>query len=80
MRRRSVAVRGMAASEVVSITDSLVLRGIDRARDSDLSLWDALIVEAALTADCEVLLAEDLNAGQNFDGVRVSSPFTPLDG
>jgi predicted nucleic acid-binding protein len=76
----AVAVRGMAALEVVPITDSLVLRGIERARDSDLSLGDALIVEAARTANCEVLLTEDLNAGQNFDGVRVRSPFAPLDG
>jgi predicted nucleic acid-binding protein len=61
------------------ITGSLVLRGVDRARDSDLSRWDALIVEAARAADFEVLLTEDLNADQNFGGVQVQNPFVPLE-
>jgi predicted nucleic acid-binding protein len=75
----TIAVRGMAELDVVPITGSLVLRGVDRARDSDLSLWDALIVEAARAADCEVLLTEDLNADQDFGGVQVQNPFVPLD-
>jgi predicted nucleic acid-binding protein len=73
----TAAVRGIADLEVVPITGALVLRGLDRARDSDLSLWDALIVEAARAADCDVLLTEDLNADQDFGGVRVENPFVP---
>jgi predicted nucleic acid-binding protein len=76
----AAGVRGIADLEVVSITGALVLRGIDRARHSDLSLWDALIVEAARAADCQVLLTEDLNADQDFDGVRVENPFVPHTG
>jgi predicted nucleic acid-binding protein len=75
----TTAVRGIADLEVVAITGPLVLRGIDRARDSDLSLWDALIVEAARAADCDVLLTEDLNADQDFGGVRVENPLVPND-
>jgi predicted nucleic acid-binding protein len=75
----TTAVRGIADLEVVAIAGPLVLRGIDRARDSDLSLWDALIVEAVRAADCEVLLTEDLNADQDFGGVQVQNPFVPLD-
>jgi predicted nucleic acid-binding protein len=75
----TIAVRGMAELDVVPITGSLVLRGVDRARDSDLSLWDALIVEAARAADGEVLLTEDLNADQDFGGVQVQNPFVRLD-
>jgi predicted nucleic acid-binding protein len=75
----TAAVRGIADLEVVPITGSLVLRGIDRARDSDLSLWDALIVEAARAADCDVLLSEDLDADEDLGGVRVENPFVPHD-
>jgi predicted nucleic acid-binding protein len=75
----TVAVRGMAELDVVPITGSLVLRGVDRAGDSDLSLWDALIVEAARAADGDVLLTEDLNADQVFGGVQVQNPFVPLE-
>lgn len=40
-----------------------------------LSWWDALIVSAAKTASCDVLLTEDLQHGQTFDGLRVVDPF-----
>jgi len=40
-----------------------------------LSFWDALIVAAAGTASCRYLLTEDLQSGQDFDGVVVVNPF-----
>jgi predicted nucleic acid-binding protein len=41
-----------------------------------ISWWDALIVAAALEQSCSILLTEDLQDGQDFDGVRVVDPFT----
>jgi predicted nucleic acid-binding protein len=41
-----------------------------------LSWWDALIVGAAQVGGCTHLLSEDLQDGQDFDGVQVVSPFT----
>ena len=40
-----------------------------------LSWWDALIVAAAAVAGCRYLLSEDMQAGQDFDGVRLVNPF-----
>jgi predicted nucleic acid-binding protein len=40
-----------------------------------LSFWDALVVAAAQTADCTHLLTEDLQDGQNLDGLVVMNPF-----
>jgi predicted nucleic acid-binding protein len=40
-----------------------------------LSWWDALIVAAARVADCSHLLTEDLQHGQDLDGLRVIDPF-----
>jgi predicted nucleic acid-binding protein len=37
--------------------------------------WDALIVAAAQLSDCIQLLTEDLQAGQNLDGLLVINPF-----
>jgi predicted nucleic acid-binding protein len=37
--------------------------------------WDAAIVEAARVVGCEVIYSEDLNDGQDFDGVRIENPF-----
>jgi predicted nucleic acid-binding protein len=39
------------------------------------SFWDALIVAAAQRAECGYLLSEDLQAGQDLDGVLVVNPF-----
>ena len=49
-----------------------------------LSWWDALIVAAAQTSECELLLTEDLQHGQKFGDLRVIDPFadparTPAD-
>ncbi|HEY4027839.1 MAG TPA: PIN domain-containing protein, partial [Candidatus Dormibacteraeota bacterium] len=40
-----------------------------------LPFWDALIVSAAQVAGCGYLLTENLQNGQEVDGVRVLSPF-----
>lgn len=40
-----------------------------------LSYWDAAIIEAARLLGCTEVLSEDLNAGQDFDGVAVVNPF-----
>jgi predicted nucleic acid-binding protein len=41
-----------------------------------LSFWDSLIVAAAKSASCRFLLTEDLQSGQDFDGLLVINPFT----
>ena len=40
--------------------------------------WDALIVAAAQQFGCQYLLTEDLQDGQNLDGLLVANPFTHL--
>ncbi len=40
-----------------------------------LYYWDAAIIEAARLAKCDVVLSEDLQAGQNFAGVTIVNPF-----
>lgn len=40
-----------------------------------ISLWDALIVEAARASGCRMLLTEDLQHGWEVAGLRVENPF-----
>jgi predicted nucleic acid-binding protein len=40
-----------------------------------ISFWDSLIVAAARVAGCRYLLTEDLQRGQELDGVMVVNPF-----
>lgn len=41
-----------------------------------ISFWDGLLVVTARKAAAEVLWSEDLNDGQDFDGVTVRNPFS----
>lgn len=41
----------------------------------DLNYWDALIVAAAQQQGCTHLLSEDLQHGQDIDGVEIVNPF-----
>lgn len=74
--RAARAVRGIAKLDVVGVDVPLVLSAVDTSRTAQVSLWDALIIEAASRAGCERLLSEDLNAGQVIRGVRIENPFT----
>ncbi len=40
-----------------------------------LSSYDSLIVAAALDAGCKTLYSEDLQHGQQIEGVTVTNPF-----
>jgi len=40
-----------------------------------IDYWDAAIVEAARALSCDTLLTEDLQHGQDFNGVLVVNPF-----
>lgn len=40
-----------------------------------LSYWDSAILAAARACGCEAVYSEDLNPGQDYDGLRVIDPF-----
>jgi len=42
------------------------------------SFWDAAILAAAKAAGCGQVLSEDLNHGQDYDGVVVINPFRDI--
>jgi predicted nucleic acid-binding protein len=53
-----------------------VVRAAMRSRERFiLSYWDAAIVEAARAVGCDVVLTEDLQDGQDLDGITVHNPF-----
>ena len=58
------------------VLDAAVLERSWKLQDRyRLSFWDSLIVSAAKTASCRFLLTEDLQNGQELDGVEVVNPF-----
>ena len=56
---------------VVLLEPALILAATHIEEEHQVSLWDALVLEAARVAGAERLLTEDLQHGQVIAGVRV---------
>ncbi len=56
-----------------------VLGAIGIHERTGISFWDAMIVRSAAEMGCAVLYSEDLNAGQEYSGVRAENPLQPPD-
>ena len=69
------AVEQLAACRVVGSNSDFVLDALRLSLRAQLSVWDALIVQAALAARCTTLFTEDLQAGQRFGELEVVNPF-----
>jgi len=73
--RARARVVAMSALRVVQVDPEMILAAIDLHRLRKVSIWDALIIRAAIAGGCTRLLTEDLNHGESFDGVKVENPF-----
>ena len=54
---------------------ALVGAAIERSITHQLSIWDAMVIEAALRAEARTLYSEDLSHGQRFGALTVVNPF-----
>jgi len=59
----------------VNPSRSLYARGLRLHAQFGFSFYDSLIVAAALEAGCARLYSEDLQHGQQIDGVTITNPF-----
>lgn len=73
--RAAARVRDFARLPLVRVDEAMIIAAIERSRSMSFSFWDALVVEAALRGGADRLLTEDLQHGQEMDGLRVENPF-----
>lgn len=78
--------RPLAINRAIEVLDALcelpvhtpgtetVRSAVRRSIRSQVSYWDALIIETALAAGATILLTEDLQHGQKFGRLRVTNP------
>jgi len=52
-----------------------VLAAVDIHQQTGASFWDAMILRSAKELGCATVHSEDLNPGQDYDGVQVLNPF-----
>lgn len=69
------ATRALGEFPVVQVDPEMVYAAISLSHRHRLSFWDALIIKAAVAGSCERLLSEDLQHGQEIEGVRIENPF-----
>ena len=60
---------------VVPLTSEIHEDGLMLAQRYQVSIYDALIVAAAVQAGCKTLYSEDLQSGMQFGASRVLNPY-----
>ena len=62
---------------VIETSPAIVLAAADLSVDHGWRIWDAVILAAAASAGCRLLLSEDMQEGFTWSGVTVTNPFSP---
>jgi predicted nucleic acid-binding protein len=68
-------IRLYSRFETINASPAAVLDAIDLHALHGVSVWDALLLQAARQGGCEQLLTEDLQAGAVISGLRIVNPF-----
>ena len=68
-----------SAWPVVQVDPPVIIAASALEERHSLSLWDALIIEAARRAGADRLLSEDLQHGRRIAGLIIENPFDSVD-
>jgi predicted nucleic acid-binding protein len=63
----------------VTMTPAIVRTAMALHQRYGISYWDAAILAAAKEMGCSKVYSEDLNDGQDYDGVQIVNPFSPVE-
>jgi len=61
--------------EIVLNDADIIMQASDIEETHDLSFWDALIISAAFSKNAANIFTEDLQHGQNIEGIQILNPF-----
>lgn len=74
----SKTIQLFSAYPIIQINPRLILRAIERHQYESFSFWDALIVEAALQSDSQILFSEDMQDARQIGKLKILNPFSQL--
>ena len=70
-----LAIVKTLASDVIPLSIGMHESAVKLARDHGFSIYDAVIVAAAVAGNCDELLSEDMQHGRIVLGVAIKNPF-----
>jgi predicted nucleic acid-binding protein len=73
--RATEILRLWAEHHVVGSSAQMVMHAVELQQKLQLSIWDCLIVQAALEAGCSKLFTEDLQHGMRIGNLEIVNPF-----
>ena len=74
-RARATVMFWNDAFTTIGTTPDVMLQAIELVSDHQLDIWDAIILAAAASDGCRLLLSGDLQDGFTWAGVTVVNPF-----
>jgi predicted nucleic acid-binding protein len=60
---------------LIETSPSVLTAAFDLSADHGLDIWDAVVMAAAASAGCRLLLSEDMQEGFTWSGVTIANPF-----
>jgi predicted nucleic acid-binding protein len=75
---RALAILRTFCPEPAPLTLHTHERAMDIARRSGYSIFDSLVIAAALETGSTILYTEDMQGGQKIDGLTIVNPFSDL--
>lgn len=68
-------VRQYGTWEIAKMDVEDLIEAVHLQQKHRLAFWDALIVQAALSSDCGILLSEDMAHNHRLEGLVIQNPF-----
>lgn len=72
---QSLLTRWSKAYEVVETSLGIIASAVDLNSEYPISFWDAVVLSSATSANCQILLTEDMDHGWMWSGVTIVNPF-----
>ncbi|MGA9868851.1 MAG: PIN domain-containing protein [Acetobacteraceae bacterium] len=66
------------AFPLIPTSEFVMLRAADLAADHQFTIWDAVMLSAAIEAGCRLLLSEDMHDGFTSGGTTIVNPFAAI--
>jgi predicted nucleic acid-binding protein len=79
VKESQAVIRTFLYWKVYSPKASDVLNAISIQKRYHFSIWDAMIIQSARACGCRVIYSEDLNHGQEIEGMKIVNPFLAAD-